>query len=120
MKRCFVISAVFWCLVFVLTITGCASTPKNSNPLANTTWAWVNKIDDNKKYVVEYSDDTVSFTIYYADGKVYQKPVSGTYSLSDNILTETYGDFTTTSILSRNSITDSSNSVIEFIKQKIN
>jgi hypothetical protein len=114
MKKYFVIAVVFFSLFLIL--AGCASVPENKNPLAYTKWEWVNEIDATR-YVVEYSDDMVSFTIFNENGSVYQEPVSGKYSLSENILTEIYGDFTTTSILSGNSITDSSNSTIIFIQQ---
>jgi hypothetical protein len=86
-----------------------------ANPLAGTTWVWVDS--QSKKHIVEYSATTVSFVIYNPDGAVYQKSTEGVYTLSGNILTETYGDFTATSSFSENAIIDTTNQNIVFLRQ---
>jgi uncharacterized protein (TIGR03067 family) len=109
---------IFTILLFFL-LWGCNSTPSpNRNPLEGTTWTYTNKKDDNKRYTLTFTTDTVTFTIFNKNGSVDQEPISGIYTLSGATLTEVYDDYTATSMYSRSKIVDSFDTKMVFKKKR--
>ena len=91
-----------------LFLLGCNTTPANNPyPLDGTTWVYENRREDNRRFSLSYTTDSVTFTIFTRDGSVYQEPIQGTYTLSGNMLTEVYDDYTSFSTYSGRRIVDS-------------
>jgi hypothetical protein len=97
-------------------VYGCASAPLTRDRLSGTTWAWVNQADGNKEYRLDYTVDTVTFTIY-GSGRIVQEPVRGTYTVSGNKITENYGNYTAISEVKGNKMTDLSDENMIFVRK---
>jgi hypothetical protein len=101
-------------LSLLVLLGACASQPA----FDGTTWVYVNK-DNNRMYKTVYAGDTVSFTIYNADGtSVAQEPVTGTYTFDGNTVTEVYGDFKVISTVKGKNMTDASDPSLVFTREE--
>ena len=102
-----------------IVLWGCSSTPSNvPYPLDGTTWVFINKDENDKRFTLSFTTEVVTFTIFNKDGSIDQEPIHGTYTLSGDTITEVFDDHTITAKYSSRRITDSIDTKMVFAKQR--
>jgi hypothetical protein len=72
------------------TVTVTAASSANQNPLAGTTWEFVDRNDNDRRYRLVYTQNNVTFTIFNRDGSVFSPAITGTYTLQGTNLTKNF------------------------------
>jgi len=91
------------------TVTVSAASAASQNPLVGTTWEFIDRNDNDRRYRLVYTQNNVTFTVFNRDGSVFSPAITGTYTLQGTNLTKNFDGYIDRYVFEQSRIVSSAN-----------